>query len=96
MDEQHLDFTELHMETELLWNEISVGDSVMIDADLYEDNILKLHHHRLYQVVSKHISPAPEPSMLIVESDVTGEFIKLHPALLCSYQTSELTQKQTN
>jgi hypothetical protein len=84
-----LDFTELHMETEFLWNEISIGDSVMLDADLYESNTFKLHKYQAYEVVAKLHCMAPEPSRLIVESDVTGEFIQLHPALLCSYQSPD-------
>ncbi|MAY43516.1 MULTISPECIES: hypothetical protein [unclassified Neptuniibacter] len=84
-----LDYTELHMETELLWNEIDIGDSVMLDADLYESNRCKLHKYQAYEVVAKVHCMAPEPSRLVVESDVTGEFIKLHPALLCSYQSAE-------
>ncbi|MDO6514384.1 MULTISPECIES: hypothetical protein [unclassified Neptuniibacter] len=84
-----LDFTELHMETEFLWNEISIGDSVMLDADLYESNTFKLHKYQAYEVVAKLRAVAPEPSMLIVESDITGEFINLHPALLCSYQAPD-------
>ncbi len=84
-----LDFTELHLETELLWNEISVGDSVMLDADLYESNTFKLHKYQPYEVVAKLHNIAPEASMLVVESDVTGELINLHPALLCSYQSAD-------
>ncbi|MFY0678929.1 MAG: hypothetical protein JXR18_16795 [Neptuniibacter sp.] len=83
-----LDFTELHLETELLWSEISVGDSVMLEADLYESNIFKLRKDQMYEVVAKLQSMAPEPSMLVVESDITGDLIRLHPALLCSYQVS--------
>jgi len=83
-----LDFTELHLETELLWNEISVGDSVMLDADLYEANTFKLHKYQPYEVLAKVHCIAPEPSLLIVASDITGEFINLHPALLCSYQAA--------
>ncbi|MGI1670148.1 MAG: hypothetical protein K6L74_07475 [Neptuniibacter sp.] len=83
-----LDFTELHLETELLWSEISVGDSVMLEADLYESNIFKLRKNQMYEVVAKLQSMAPEPSMLVVESDITGDLIRLHPALLCSYQAS--------
>ena len=87
MDTSHgLDFTELHLETEFLWNEISVGDSVMLDADLYESNIFQLHRHKAYEVVVKVRSAPPEASMLVVESDVTGQFISIHPALICSYQ----------
>lgn len=84
-----LDFTELHLETEFLWNEISVGDNVMIDADLYEANHFKLHKFQPYKVLAKMHNLAPEPSMLVVESDITGELITLHPALLCSYQAAE-------
>ncbi|EAR62030.1 hypothetical protein [Neptuniibacter caesariensis] len=84
-----LDFTELHLETELLWNEISVGDSVMLDADLYESNSFQLHKYQPYEVLAKLHSIAPEPSMLVVKSDVTGELINLHPALLCSYQSAQ-------
>lgn len=83
-----LDYTELHLETELLWSEISVGDSVMLDADLYESNLIKLHRRRMYQVVAKLQSIPPEPSLLVVESDITGDLVKLHPALLSSYQIS--------
>lgn len=83
-----LDFTELHLETEFLWREISVGDSVMLDADLYESNIFKLHKYRTYEVVAKVHSLPPEASLLVVESDITGELINLHPALICSYQES--------
>ncbi len=83
-----LDLNELHQETELLWNEIAVGDCVMLDADLYESNTFKLHRDQPYQVLAKIHHQAPEPSMLIVESDITGEFINLHPALLCSYQAA--------
>ncbi|WP_415912168.1 hypothetical protein [Neptuniibacter sp. QD37_11] len=85
-----LDFTELHLETEFLWNEISVGDRVMLDADLYESNSCKLHKYQPYEVLAKMHCMAPEPSVLIVESDVTGELINLHPALLCSYQSAEV------
>jgi len=84
-----LDFTELHLETEFLWNEIEIGDSVMLDADLYESNTFKLHKHQPYEVLAKVQCIAPEPSRLIVASDITGEFINLHPALLCSYQSAE-------
>ncbi|MGH1461184.1 MAG: hypothetical protein ACRBB6_04025 [Neptuniibacter sp.] len=83
-----IDFTELHLETELLWNEISVGDSVMLDADLYESNTCKLRKHHMYEVVAKLQKIAPEASFLVVESDMTGELINLHPALLCSYQSA--------
>ncbi|WP_299178771.1 hypothetical protein [uncultured Neptuniibacter sp.] len=72
----------------MLWNEISVGDCVMLDADLYESNTFKLHKYQPYEVLAKVHCMAPEPSRLIVESDITGEFINLHPALLCSYQSS--------
>jgi hypothetical protein len=83
-----LDFTELHLETEFLWNEIAIGDSVMLDADLYESNTFKLHKFQPYEVLAKIHCMAPEPSRLIVASDVTGEFINLHPALLCSFQAA--------
>ena len=90
-----LDYTELHLETELLWNEISVGDSVMLDADLYESNTFKLHKHKLYEVVAKIQKMAPEASMLVVESDITGELINLHPVLLCSYQAPDCPISKT-
>lgn len=83
------DYTELQLETEFLWGEISVGDSVMLDADLYESDAIKLQHHHLYQVVAKLQKLPPKPSLLVVESNLTGELIQLHPALICSYQAAE-------
>ncbi len=82
------DFTELLLETAFLWQEISVGDRVMLDADLYDEHAVKLKRNHPYQVVAKLEANPLEKSLLVVESDLTGELVQVHPALICSYQSA--------
>lgn len=80
---------ELLVESDFIWREIAVGDSVMLEADVYDAEGLQLKKNHMYQVLAK-LKQAPGNSRLIVESDVTGELIQVHPALLCSYETTSI------
>ncbi|WP_156948184.1 hypothetical protein [Marinobacterium jannaschii] len=80
---------ELMMESDFIWREIAVGDHVMVEADIYDSTGLQLKKDRLYQVLAK-MQEAPGNSKLIVESDVTGALIDVHPALLCSYESATM------
>ncbi|MFW1676479.1 hypothetical protein ACFVYJ_01675 [Pontibacter sp. JAM-7] len=82
------DFTELLLETAFLWQEISVGDRVMLDADLCDAYAVQLKRNHPYQVVAKLEADPLEKSVLVVESDYTGELVQIHPSLICSYQSA--------
>ncbi|MGB0734191.1 MAG: hypothetical protein ACPGPF_10505 [Pontibacterium sp.] len=71
--------------SEFVWNEIEVGDLIMLEADFYDGGGLKLNAQRGYQVLTK--SNNNGLISLLVESDLTGDLIPVHPALVCSYQT---------
>lgn len=78
---------DLLMECDFIWREIAVGDRVMTEADIYDGDGLQLKHGHSYVVLAK-TQTAPGNSTLIVESDVTGVLVNLHPALICSYENA--------
>ncbi|MCO4759389.1 hypothetical protein [Pontibacterium sp.] len=79
--------SDLLVESDFIWREIAVGDHVMVEADLYDSAGLMLKYGTSYLVLAK-LRKEPGSSTLIVESDVTGELVNVHPALICSYENA--------
>lgn len=81
--------SDLLVESDFIWREIAVGDRVMVEADLYDaDDALALKYGTSYLVLAK-LQKEPGSSTLVVESDVTGELVNVHPALICSYENAK-------
>lgn len=79
---------DLLVESDFIWREIAVGDRVMVEADLFDSNDdLMLKYGHPYQVLAK-TQTSPGSSTLVVQSDVTGELVDVHPALICSYENA--------
>jgi len=78
--------SEALLASDFVWHEIQVGDMIMLEADFYDTQGLKLKSHRAYQVLTK-LNHSGLIS-LVVESDLDGDLVPVHPALVCSYQIS--------
>ncbi len=81
--------SDLLLESDFIWREIAVGDHVMIEADIYDGTGLQLKSDSSYLVLAK-LQKAPGSSSLVVESDVTGDLVNVHPALICSYENAQI------
>jgi len=70
---------------DMLWNEIDIGDLIMLEGDFHRDNRLQLVARHPYQVLAK-MSGVSGSQHFIVQSDFTDEVVAVYPAQLCSYQ----------
>mgnify|MGYP000542204392 CR=1 FL=1 len=76
--------TEILFEASYIWHEISVGDGIMLEADLEEDGDIKLFANKEYQVLAK-CDFGSGAQVFAVNGEEGEEIIYLHPFLICSY-----------
>ncbi len=76
--------SEILLETNFIWHEIRVGDLISLEADLEEDGILLLKRGAQYEVLAK-LDLAPSHQVFVVQSDVSGALVQVHPFLVSSY-----------
>jgi hypothetical protein len=76
--------SEILLETNFIWHEIRVGDLISLEADLEDDGVLQLKSKSQYEVLAK-LDLAPSHQVFVVQSDVSGELVQVHPFLISSY-----------
>lgn len=76
--------SDMMLESLHLWNDISVGALVQLEADLIDHNIRVLTRGHLYEVLAK-TDLSPFHPMFVVQSELTDELIQVHPGLICNY-----------
>ncbi|NVK40530.1 MAG: hypothetical protein HWE39_04740 [Oceanospirillaceae bacterium] len=79
--------SEMLLESHFIWHEIRVGDLITLEANLEDDGLLLLSHDRPYQVLAK-LDLAPGNQVFVVQSDITGDLVYVHPFLVASYDNS--------
>lgn len=79
--------SEMLLESHFIWHEIRVGDLISLEANLENDGLLQLRHGRQYEVLSK-LDLAPGNQVFVVQSDITGDLVYVHPFLVSSYDNS--------
>lgn len=77
---------ELLIECDFIWREISVGDQIFVESNIYQDNCIMVKQDTPYLVLAK-IDQAANP-LLIVESEKPNQLIAIHPAMICSYESA--------
>lgn len=78
---------EEQLAAELLWQELVVGDEVLVEYPVYEGAIEMLSPGRGYLVLDKQLSATQVPQ-LITESNIPGRRLTLYPHCICSYRRS--------
>ena len=76
--------SELLLETSFIWHEISVGDLIRLEADLDDCGVPQLKSASQYEVLAK-LDLAPSHQVFVVQSDISGELVQVHPFLISSY-----------
>lgn len=77
------------LDAEFFWYNIQEGDSIVLEADYLDaQRLVVLHQGRAYEVLSKQEQGVSQFSF-IVQSDVTGELISVHPFLVGDYLTTD-------
>ncbi|MCP8689311.1 hypothetical protein [Marinobacterium sedimentorum] len=76
--------SELLLETSFIWHEISVGDLIRLEADLDDCGEQQLRTASQYEVLAK-LELAPGHQVFVVQSDISGELVQVHPFLVSSY-----------
>ena len=80
--------SEILLETSFIWHEIAVGDLIRLEADLEDSGALQLKSDSQYEVLAK-LDLAPSHQVFIVQSDVSGELVQVHPFLVSSYDNRQ-------
>ncbi|MEH6625644.1 MAG: hypothetical protein V7739_04315 [Motiliproteus sp.] len=81
------DISELMLEAEFLWQEISVGDWVQVEQIVLERGIEMLTPGREYMVLVKQKSDTGLQSF-ITESNLAGQLTTIYPYNVCNYINS--------
>ncbi len=76
--------SELLLETSFIWHEINVGDLIRLEADLEDCGVPQLKSASQYEVLAK-LDLAPGHQVFVVQSDISGELVQVHPFLISSY-----------
>ncbi|WP_432695177.1 hypothetical protein ACQUQP_11525 [Marinobacterium sp. YM272] len=72
-----------------LWQLIELGDRVRLEASLLSvDGDLQLRSDRYYEVIGKS-SLEDSHHCLYIQSDITGEVVKVFPGFIADYQRAE-------
>ncbi|MFC6673306.1 hypothetical protein [Marinobacterium aestuariivivens] len=79
--------SDILLESHFIWHEIRVGDLISLEANLEDDGVLQLRHDHPYEVLAK-LDLAPGNQVFVVQSDVTGDLVYVHPFLVSSYDNS--------
>ncbi|MEH6470117.1 MAG: hypothetical protein V7752_02595 [Halopseudomonas sp.] len=73
---------------ELLWQDLVIGDEVLVEHPVYEGTVELLSPSRGYLVLAKQMSATQIPQ-LITESNIPGRFVTLYPHCICSYRRAD-------
>ncbi len=73
---------------ELLWQDLVIGDEVLVEHPVYEGATEMLSPGRGYLVLAKQLSTTQIPQ-LITESNVPGRRLTLYPHCICSYRRAD-------
>lgn len=80
------DFSDVMIEADFLWNEIAIGDQILVEDAIIEAGVELLSPGREYVVVDKQRSATGVQSFL-VESNFPQHVARLYPHWICSYST---------
>ncbi|WP_394165384.1 hypothetical protein [Neptunomonas phycophila] len=72
------------LDSEFFWYSILEGDQIIIEVDYFVDHELVLRRGRPYQILSK-IETDSCNMAFIVESDITGQLVFIHPFMIDDY-----------
>lgn len=72
------------LDAEFFWHSILEGDQIIIEVDYFVDHELVLRRGRPYQVLSK-TEPSISNMAFVVESDITGQLVSVHPFMIDDY-----------
>ncbi len=79
--------SEMLLESHFIWHEIRVGDLISLEANLEDKGVVQLNRDQPYEVLSK-LDLAPGNQVFVVQSDLTGDLVYVHPFLVASYDNS--------
>ncbi len=71
----------------LLWQDLVIGDEILVEHPVYEGAVEMLSPGRGYLVLDKQLSATQIPQ-LITESNIPGRRLTLYPHCICSYRRS--------
>lgn len=80
------DFSDVMIEADFLWQEIAIGDQILVEDAIVEAGVELLSPGREYVVLDKQCSATGVQSFL-VESNVPQHVARLYPHWICSYST---------
>ena len=78
---------EHQLEAELLWQELALGDEVLVEFPVCEGEVELLSPGRGYLVLDKQLSQTGVPQ-LVTESNLPGCYVTLYPHCICSYRSA--------
>ena len=73
---------------ELLWQELVIGDEILVEHPVFEGGTEMLSPGRGYLVLAKQQSATQIPQ-LITETNIPGRRMVLYPHCICSYRRSD-------
>ncbi|RDE18894.1 hypothetical protein DV711_14870 [Motiliproteus coralliicola] len=76
---------EQQLEAEMLWQELAVGDEVMVEFPVCEAGRELLSPGQGYLILAKRQSASGVPQ-LVTESNIPGQQVTLYPHCICSYR----------
>lgn len=77
------------LDAEFFWYSIREGDSIVLEADFLDaQRLVVLHKDKAYEVLSKQEQGVSQ-FCFIVQSDVTGELVSVHPFLVGDYLSAD-------
>ncbi len=85
----NIDISELIVEADFLWREISVGDRVQVEYSTCEQGVEMLTAGKHYMVLAKLQSVTGVQSF-ITESNVENTPVVVYPQCVCNYVTCAL------
>ncbi|WP_421867564.1 hypothetical protein [Motiliproteus sp.] len=76
---------EKQLEAEMLWQELAVGDEVMVEFPVCEAGRELLSPGTGYLILAKGQSASGVP-LLVTESNIPDQRVTLYPHCICSYR----------
>ena len=78
---------ETQLEAELLWQDLAVGDEVLVEFPVCDGGEELLSPGRGYLILSKRQSASGVPQLL-TESNIPNRRVTLYPHCICSYRSA--------
>lgn len=76
----------LLVDSEFIWLTLKEGDKISIEVNFVQDGVVQLLADKPYEVVAKTEAQTGNLSF-VVESDITGALVNVHPFLVSDYIT---------